>query len=841
MASQRVVFKDGRAVKKYVDNKEVSLPSKKKSSSSSKSIPTSPDVSDFGSRRGTAVKYDASTGMTSYIENGRVVLQEKTVAMWRGGMPAVSKSQTESRYVDPIKTKTTKSIIPSTFTTTVVRGATSHSIYKPDIAPNQTFVQSQIRAAQVQPTQSKFKEVIKERHVAPQSTMTAADSQPGIIGRAARKVEGYLQKKGYDYHTATRSVHPFAVNAARGVRGAVGVASEVVGTFVRGTVKLSTPYQTYALASSAKQISQGKSWLDTPTMKLATDKDVWTTVATVGTLGAAAKWKAAAVGMEVAGVGFGAHGVKVGLEKGTPEGIGEAIVWGVPTITSGIKLGKMAIRSQEFAGATFVPESEVWGSKVLAGEEKFPLVKSTSESLKMAETTKTSEGRYVLVSAGDQPFIGTTAGVGGRPSQLGLQDPGIYSFVKGSGSPEFTGIKSKDSTQIKFSLWDTSIEKPTLTEFEVAGLTRPSKKALETPGFEGVVEWQQSEVVGTGYAHISKRSMLGQSEIPKQKFKRKDGKTVIEKGTTEGEFIIPPDSKWQPVKTQSTKTTFKGEQVAIKRMRLLSESEFKSLSQKEQFSLLKNQKTYRNTYSSVYSKQSRTISFKPIVSTSYTSKTKPSSTSSSSSRRTSSTSSQPSSYISISGTTSNIGMSSTVTSSKGLVSKPVNSKVTSSKSLPISKISSSSISNYYKGGSSTSRGSSSSSLISRSGSVESYVERSTVQDPKPLQRLPKQKKKKKELYDVFVRRKGVFSKVGRVTGKDSALALGKHKISTSLAASFKVLKSSTGKAIKTNGLGKTIRKSKREEGVFVQKRTYRLSAGKEKSDIQQAKKKRLKL
>ena len=91
--------------------------------------------------------------------------------------------------------------------------------------------------------------------------------------------------------------------------------------------------------------------------------------------------------------------------------------------------------------------------------------------------------------------------------------------------------------------------------------------------------------------------------------------------------------------------------------------------------------------------------------------------------------------------------------------------------------------------------------------------------------------KKNKGFDVLVRRKGVFKSVGRSSSLSAAVFKGKSITENTAAASFKIL----GDDIKDDSikglLSSRFRKSKKEKGVFIQKKQFRISTGGELFEI----------
>lgn len=109
----------------------------------------------------------------------------------------------------------------------------------------------------------------------------------------------------------------------------------------------------------------------------------------------------------------------------------------------------------------------------------------------------------------------------------------------------------------------------------------------------------------------------------------------------------------------------------------------------------------------------------------------------------------------------------------------------------------------------------------------------TIQTPFvfPYADLPKTKfQEKKNLYNVSIRRKGIFKTIAKTTDLKKAFNIGMEKVDITSSASFKV----EGPGALTFGrrfIDKRFRASFKEPGVFIEKRKYRISTPGEKKEI----------
>ena len=133
-------------------------------------------------------------------------------------------------------------------------------------------------------------------------------------------------------------------------------------------------------------------------------------------------------------------------------------------------------------------------------------------------------------------------------------------------------------------------------------------------------------------------------------------------------------------------------------------------------------------------------------------------------------------------------------------------------------------------------------VIQKLITAETFVPRPPRRPP-PFILFPPQPRLKrfgKPGFDVLVRRRGVFKKVSRVPlSRREAFALGAFRVDKSLAASFKLVRSPLPARAPSRILPfirpRQFRPAKREKGVIVERRRFRLSRRAEVSEIQLAK------
>ena len=293
------------------------------------------------------------------------------------------------------------------------------------------------------------------------------------------------------------------------------------------------------------------------------------------------------------------------------------------------------------AGSKYIPPEKVFAETVLDGTEHLPKASSTAESLerfgKTGRGVKDVKGytRAVIKDVGDfsdnnfifktdnliaveqkvkgyttknYPVVqtsspakikGTQAGLG-RKGAVGLEDPGIYVTPAGEGSPYFLRIGDEALeygliSSNPFADIKKAFEVPTVTRAKTQGVSKLPRDVIQQPGFEPVKAFQETQV-GQGKAFITKRSEIGQGEIPRQFFEAtedfnidvnlrverggvkiktsdiKKGDIMLEAGTSEIEAVIPSGQSFQyipktflgKIKGFDYYTEFKGAKVAVR-------------------------------------------------------------------------------------------------------------------------------------------------------------------------------------------------------------------------------------------------------------------------------------
>jgi len=487
-------------------------------------------------------------------------------------------------------------------------------------------------------------------------------------------------------------------------------------------------------------------------------------------------------------------------------------------------------------GSKYVPESKVFSSQVLSEGKKFPLATSTEQALQKFNVP-TPEGKIIVSTASPGKIRGTMVEEG-FSAKYGREDPGIFVTPKGEGSPAFLGVSKQAGYEFTFNPLKPVKEffkTPGVTEFEVRGVLRQPRVVVAQPGFESTRKFFELEGSKTGYAYITKRSELGQGELSKQffnpiireellPFKFKSDKIVKEAGTTEIEAVVPFKAKFEyetpktfigKLKDYEEYTTYQGRAIPIRKGKVLSDTDI--LSTTDKGITLKT-----GTVKEAYVESSQALSTKKSISPA--SSLKYSSTIDASSI--SSTPSKISSEYGISSDTSRLSSStptSTSISSASDISKLSSVSITPESPTSITPSSSPSISSV--------------SIISypsipstpskpTPSKIPEYIPESIPTTFKGLEK-PKKKGKRTEL---FVKKKGKFELKG--ISEDNSLLFKKGFDITrgTASASFKVVEE--GKTLlRSNILPTDFTRSKRTEGVIVQKREKRISSAGEKFEI----------
>lgn len=501
-------------------------------------------------------------------------------------------------------------------------------------------------------------------------------------------------------------------------------------------------------------------------------------------------------------------------------------------------------------GAQYVPEEQVYSSQVLTEGKTFPTITKSSE---VYTQFKSADG--IVTTASPQKISGTVAGPG-RKGEFFLEDPGIYTTPKGQGSPAFLRIEPT-TPEFKFSLIpDVKPTRPTIAEFQTQGIGTIPKGVLNIPGFKATGEYAAAELAAAGKVYVSKRSQIGIGELPRQTFtvaedfispitgrKIPRGAKILEAGTSEGELIIPPTTKFEPVSGQKQYTTYQGRVVAIDQYKLIGAADDVASVGKPTTPTTTSQQVYKGIreYSELSQPKPTQITPSYFAPSSRASiGTAPSSassnlvTSDSSNLVTVSSSiARPSPTKSdVSGPVSEIFGKSTPTYEPTMT--PISSSPTSKPSRSTSTGGSSS------GGSSTPPSSPPPYTPPPSQPTPtpygggSSVTRSTIYESSRelfKYRQPKFQQEQRKSFEVFVKRGKEFERVKTFGEASSALQFGRSYIGSRALASFQVREAQSGRALKAFEFGPSIRVSKRDPYTFVEKRERRIKSKGELQEI----------
>jgi hypothetical protein len=546
-------------------------------------------------------------------------------------------------------------------------------------------------------------------------------------------------------------------------------------------------------------------------------------------------------------------------------------------------------------GKSKIPPGEVFSAETLE-TGKLPTTKATTESLnRFKEATKqvdkfddidVTNAGYTEVNTLNKPVVshGTMANLGkegviaaGPKGAGGFEDPVLFVTAKGEASP--LRILDNSAPEYKFSLnpfkmFTESSKVAKVYEFEVLNAAKIPKSVLIKAGFsDDLINFYNS--VDDPTVFITKRSALGQGDIPKQSFTlnkdtinpvgslkvTRNGKLITvkagetikasdilkEAGTSEHEGGIIFGSSYK-INQANKFTVVNGKTVLVKEGEILGRSNALDIPIKE---TVRNINPFSSSGSNIYSPSSSSASSNiqyitpglPSLSGSSFSSSSGSGVlaSASGSNIIGSSNSgrsqilyDPSSPSASMSSVSSISSFSASISSRVSLSKPFSYKSGSSSSSPASLISTPS------NPSSPSTPSNPSSPSTPSNPSKSYI-------PDPIiPRIPtstsniygssNSKRKIKSGFDVFVRRKGQFLKVNaRPLIKSQALQKGFFTVGNTAAATFKI-KRSFGSLGSFTGRGFSddfdIKNDRRGGGiVYIERNRRRIKSGGELREI----------
>jgi hypothetical protein len=504
------------------------------------------------------------------------------------------------------------------------------------------------------------------------------------------------------------------------------------------------------------------------------------------------------------------------------------------------------------AGSRYVPPENVFARSVLAGEKKFPEVSSTAESLEQFRRADD-----VVQTSAPAKLSGTEAGTG-RKGGVGLEDPGIYVTPAGEGSPAFLRI-DPSTTSYDFTLNPAKIVKgsfdiPTVTRFKTTGVEVYPQSVLDSPGFSAVEEFQRSQA-GSGKAFITKRSMIGQGEVPKSQLvvtgdlvtegglSVKKGDVRWTAGTVEAEAVVPvtqtfsytPTTTLGKFKGFDTYTEFGGRPVAIRDTVLTVDRSAPILT--GQSRVVTGERLAREV-SYLDSPDVRSV-VPPFTTSSFPRGVVSSDVvgSSLSSPLSFSESVLPSPSVPVSQPFTRESIVSSPTPTPSAVS-PVSTSDSSSvgsRRRPKSLIDSSPVSEPSR----VSIVSTPSTPFPSSPVGRSRPTPLTPSPTPPFVRYPSpissrvEQTRSPSRFIAEVKSRGRFLRTGGATSLEEAWSRGLTGIRTTASASFRILDASTGQAVKpsTGRFAKDLRLSKVDPTVVVQRRGFRISSPGEKRDI----------
>jgi len=235
-----------------------------------------------------------------------------------------------------------------------------------------------------------------------------------------------------------------------------------------------------------------------------------------------------------------------------------------------------------------VGEYKVVSPEVMLKSKATQILKEKATTTKQAEniqqlTGKTTiKGEKVIVSsAGPSKYPGGTDIIVGKKAGSLIEDPGLYVTPKGEASPYFLRVSQTPTGYSLNPIKALANVKgvPTVTEISIKKVSQYPREVIELPGFEYLKTYQEASA-GKGVAYISKRSEIGQGNIPRQTITDLGtGKSLgIEKGTSEIEAVIGygekikynPQTFMGKVKGFEKYTTYEGRNIAIREADLVT-------------------------------------------------------------------------------------------------------------------------------------------------------------------------------------------------------------------------------------------------------------------------------
>jgi len=461
------------------------------------------------------------------------------------------------------------------------------------------------------------------------------------------------------------------------------------------------------------------------------------------------------------------------------------------------------VKVKYFEGKAPIPEEQIFSSQVLEGKSKVPIAKTSQE---VKELFESSEG--LVVHTTPNKFKEVPVGKG-RKGQFYLEDAGIYTTPAGEGSPAF--FKIDQPTDFKFSLLPKiKPTRPTLVEFQTKGLAVIPEEVLRTKGFKAVSEYAEDFISTEGKVYITKRSMIGRGELPKQKFIVEEdfispfsertipkGTELVEGATPEIELVIPASSRIS-IDPNAPKryTTYNGRVVDIQRYDVLGIKQVDDLTPIAKLQLAKDKLEFQkgqSAFSELYYGDASTTRISP----SYMSLIPTSEVSITQSIPITSTPSTPST---LTFSTTDISPAPSrptpiLYPTRTLVVKP--SEVSIVRSTGGSSGGSGGGSSGGSGGGSSGGSGGGSSGGSGGSSGGSIIPPEYI--PTPISIIPSlrfENKKENNLFDVEIRKGGVWGRatVKQLT-KEQALDFGAYAVDTTPQASFRITKRSTRKMI----------------------------------------------
>lgn len=261
------------------------------------------------------------------------------------------------------------------------------------------------------------------------------------------------------------------------------------------------------------------------------DRDVQIAYFAVGGTILASINPVAALGVELTALGFGTYETYYGLKTSQPGRVGEGLI----TLVGGRPIQKASRIGTELFGERVAPQ-EIFGG-VISGKKV--TARGLSESLRMFEEGRLSSGKIEVVTASQTKLSGELVRIGEK-GRVGVEDPVQYFAPKGRANPGFAGVGINEaSSELSFGMTEFVSKRPTVSSFIIEGIVRYPRGAILERGFGTPRQLEfLNSLKDSGLMVVTKRSELGQGEIPRQFFKPFEDITLRTKSFSKENFYL---------------------------------------------------------------------------------------------------------------------------------------------------------------------------------------------------------------------------------------------------------------------------------------------------------------